>query len=215
MIAPGIVSGTAAPTSGRTSFGGKSPLTGGIKESNAGGLSSQQLARLGIKALVVEGRPNEAGQWWMLKITKDGAQLAPAGDLAGKGMYEVNRILWERHGEDVAVIGIGPAGEQRLCGAGISVNDGDNGASRYAGRGGLRAVMGSMKERRTGSILIQENGSATRLEDFLPMIEANGLALIGSFKATPISWLRCLREGRRFKYARPSQYYYVWSRAAQ
>ncbi len=40
VIAPGWVSGTpAAPSSGRTSFGGKSPLTGGIKESNAGGLS--------------------------------------------------------------------------------------------------------------------------------------------------------------------------------
>ncbi|HAM55647.1 MAG TPA: aldehyde ferredoxin oxidoreductase, partial [Candidatus Rokubacteria bacterium] len=61
VIAPGIVSGTAAPTSGRTAFGGKSPLTGTIKESNAGGLSSQQIARLGLKGLVVEGHPREAG----------------------------------------------------------------------------------------------------------------------------------------------------------
>jgi aldehyde:ferredoxin oxidoreductase len=143
VIAPGIVSGTAAPTSGRTSFGGKSPLTGGIKESNAGGLSSHQLARLGVKAIVVEGQPREAGQSWLLKVTKDGAELVPAADLAGKGMYEVNRVLWERYGKDVAVVGIGPAGEHRMTGAGICVNDGDNGATRYAGRGGLGAVMGS------------------------------------------------------------------------
>ncbi|MBI4279888.1 MAG: aldehyde ferredoxin oxidoreductase, partial [Armatimonadetes bacterium] len=50
VFAPGIVSGTAAPTSGRISIGGKSPLTGGIKETNSGGLASQKIARLGIKA---------------------------------------------------------------------------------------------------------------------------------------------------------------------
>ena len=43
VIAPGWVAGTSAPSSGRTSFGGKSPLTGGIKESNAGGMSGQKM----------------------------------------------------------------------------------------------------------------------------------------------------------------------------
>lgn len=143
VIAPGIVSGTAAPTSGRTSFGGKSPLTGTIKETNAGGLSSQQIARLGIKGIIVEGQPKDAGQYWLLKITKDGAEFLPATDLVGKGMYEVCGTLWERHGKGVAIIGIGPAGEHRLAGAGICVNDMENTAGRYAGRGGMGAVMGS------------------------------------------------------------------------
>lgn len=143
VIAPGIVSGTAAPTSGRTSFGGKSPLTGTIKETNAGGLSSQQIARLGLKAIVIEGQPKDAGQYWLLKITKDGAEFLPATDLVGKGMYEVCGTLWERHGKGVAIIGIGPAGEHRLAGAGICVNDMENTAGRYAGRGGMGAVMGS------------------------------------------------------------------------
>lgn len=143
VIAPGIVSGTAAPTSGRTSFGGKSPLTGTIKETNSGGLSSQQIARLGIKGIVVEGQPGDAGQFWLLKITKDGAEFLPATDLVGKGMYEVCRTLWERHGKGVAIIGIGPAGEYRMAGAGICINDMENTAGRYAGRGGMGAVMGS------------------------------------------------------------------------
>jgi len=143
VIAPGIVSGTAAPTSGRTSFGGKSPLTGTIKESNAGGLSSQQIARLGIKAIVLEGQPPDTGQSWLLKLTTNGAEFLPATDLVGKGMYEVCRILWERHGKGVAIIGIGPAGEYRMAGAGICVNDMENTAGRYAGRGGMGAVMGS------------------------------------------------------------------------
>ncbi len=55
VIAPGLLSGTNAPCSGRLSVGAKSPLTGTIKEANAGGVTSQKLASLGIKAIVVEG----------------------------------------------------------------------------------------------------------------------------------------------------------------
>jgi len=66
-----------------------------------------------------------------------------------------------------------------------------------------------------GAILIQENGSATKAEDFRPMIEANGMVIVEEFKAKPISLLRCLLEGRRFKYARPSQYYYLLVRPTQ
>lgn len=141
IIAPGIVSGTAAPTSGRLSIGGKSPLTGTIKESNVGGLASQKIARLGIKAIIVEGQPADGGLW-LLKLTKDGAELLPADDLRAKGMYEVCTLMWDRYGK-VAVVGIGPAGEMRLTSSGVCVNDGENTAGRYAGRGGMGAVMGS------------------------------------------------------------------------
>ena len=71
-IAPGWVSGSpAAPSSGRTSFGGKSPLTGGIKEANSGGLSSQKIAKLGIAAIILEGMPKD-GKWYSIYINKDG-----------------------------------------------------------------------------------------------------------------------------------------------
>lgn len=66
-----------------------------------------------------------------------------------------------------------------------------------------------------GAILMQENGSATKAEDFRQMIESNGLSLAQEFKAKPISILRCLLERRRLKYARPSQYYYLLIRPAQ
>lgn len=142
VIAPGWVTGTpAAPSSGRTSFGGKSPLTGGIKESNAGGLSGQQIAKLGLAAIIVEGQP-EKGKWYTLVVTKDGVKFEDASPLMGKGMYEVDDLLWEKY-PDTAVIGIGPAGEMKLSNAGISVNDMENNPGRYAGRGGLGAVMGA------------------------------------------------------------------------
>ena len=57
VIAPGLLSGTAAAMSGRLSVGCKSPLTGGIKEANAGGQAAQVLARLGYAAIVLEGKP--------------------------------------------------------------------------------------------------------------------------------------------------------------
>ena len=57
VIAPGLLSGTIASMSGRISVGCKSPLTGGIKESNSGGQGAQVLARLGYAAIVLEGKP--------------------------------------------------------------------------------------------------------------------------------------------------------------
>jgi aldehyde:ferredoxin oxidoreductase len=143
VIAPGWVSGTpAAPSSGRTSFGGKSPLTGGIKESNSGGLSAQKIAKLGLAAIIIEGTP-EKGKWYTLAITKDGVSFESADDILGKGMYEVDEILWKKFPNEPAVIGIGPVGEKKLSNAGISVNDPENKPGRYAGRGGLGAVMGA------------------------------------------------------------------------
>jgi aldehyde:ferredoxin oxidoreductase len=136
------VTGTpAAPSSGRTSFGGKSPLTGGIKESNAGGLSGQMIAKLGLAAIIVEGNP-EKGKWYTLVVSKDGVKFEDAAELVGKGMYEVDEILWQKYPK-TAVIGIGQAGEMKLSNAGISVNDPENKPGRYAGRGGMGAVMGA------------------------------------------------------------------------
>ena len=141
VFAPGLVSGTAAPNSGRLSVGAKSPLTGGIKESNAGGISSQKIAHLGIKAMVVEGQPREK-QLYALRVSKAGAELVPVPEIAGKGMYETNATLWARYGR-VAIVGIGLAGERLMTNAGVSTNDMENGPGRYASRGGLGAAMGS------------------------------------------------------------------------
>ncbi|MFZ2089919.1 MAG: aldehyde ferredoxin oxidoreductase N-terminal domain-containing protein, partial [Desulfobaccales bacterium] len=98
VLAPGLLTGAPAASAGRISVGGKSPLTGGIKESNSGGLVSQKLARLGIAAVVVEGHPQD-GKFSMVKITKDGVEFLPADDLAGLGNYDTMARLWERFGK--------------------------------------------------------------------------------------------------------------------
>ena len=144
VVAPGIVTGSSAPTSSRISVGAKSPLTGGIKESNAGAGWSQRAARLGIKAIVVEGQPKEKGKFWLLHVTNDGAELLPADEYVGQGLYEVYSQLFDRFGKKVDIMGIGVAGEYLMAMAGVCFNDLEgNRPSRYSGRGGLGAVLGS------------------------------------------------------------------------
>ncbi len=142
VFAPGIITGTNAPTSGRVSVGAKSPLTGGIKESNAGSGWPQSVAKLGIKAIIVEGFPKDGG-WWGLHITKDGATFFPADEYAGRSLYEVYPVLFERFGKKVDICSIGVAGEMKMAMAGVCFNDAHGRPSRYSGRGGLGAVMGS------------------------------------------------------------------------
>ncbi len=142
VFAPGLLSGTSAANSGRLSVGTKSPLTGGIKESNAGGKACQMLAKLGIKALIIEGQP-EDDSLYTLKIDKDRVQLEPLSEeLAGKGNYEVMESL-DADQKNIAVISIGPAGEYKLQGASIAVSDPEGRPTRHCGRGGTGAVMGS------------------------------------------------------------------------
>ncbi len=143
VVAPGIVSGTAAPTSARVSVGGKAPLTGGIKEANAGSALPQHLAHLGIKAVVIEGTPKGDGKWWGLKVSKDGAELFASDEWAGKGLYQVYPQLFDKFGKKASIMSVGIAGEKKMATAGICFNDIDGRPSRYAGRGGLGAVLGS------------------------------------------------------------------------
>ena len=144
IFAPGLLSGTAAANSGRLSVGAKSPLTGGIKESNTGGLVSQKLARLGISALVLEDKPKEDA-YAIVVIKKDSVEILPGDEYRDVCNGEMITRLWERFGKRVGVASIGPAGEQRLTGASINFADPKGHPGRAAGRGGLGAVMGSKK----------------------------------------------------------------------
>jgi Aldehyde:ferredoxin oxidoreductase len=102
----------------RISIGGKSPLTGGVKEANAGGTTGAALVRLGIKALLLEERPEEDG-WWVIVVDGQGVRFEPADDLAGLGVYAAAERLRQRYGERAAISLIGPAGEMRLRAAGF------------------------------------------------------------------------------------------------
>jgi len=143
VFSPGIVTGTASPTSSRISVGGKSPLTGGIKEANAGTGWGRRLANLGIRAIVVEGQAKDG--FWLVKITCEGVAFESADAWTGEKLSTVYPTIFDRFDgiESVDVCGIGVAGENRMPAAGVCFNDQNGRPSRYAGRGGLGAVMGS------------------------------------------------------------------------
>jgi aldehyde:ferredoxin oxidoreductase len=143
VFAPGFLTGTPLPNTGRISIGGKSPLTGAIKESNAGGTVATSLAHLGITAVIVEGQAPE-GELSLLRIDQAGeASLVPAGEYRALRTYETVARLLQTYGDKTSVLCIGPAGEHRMAVASIQSSDVDGRPCRAAGRGGMGAVMGA------------------------------------------------------------------------
>ncbi len=158
VIAPGLLSGSAAAMSGRISVGCKSPLTGGIKEANAGGQPSQMLGRLGYAAIVLEGKPAD-DTLYRVVINQDKVEITPAPGLKMLGNYAVVEKMKAEFGDKVACISIGQAGEMKLSGASIAFTDMEQRPTRHAGRGGVGAVMGSKGVK---VIVIDDTGCGVR-----------------------------------------------------
>ncbi|HOJ70656.1 MAG TPA: aldehyde ferredoxin oxidoreductase C-terminal domain-containing protein [Syntrophorhabdaceae bacterium] len=176
VIAPGLLSGTRAAMSGRISIGCKSPLTGGIKEANAGGQPSQVLARLGYAAIVIEGKP-EADDLYKVFINKDGIKIEKDNSLRMLGNYATVEKMKEEYGDKIACISIGPAGEMRLAAASIACTDMELRPTRHAGRGGVGAVIGSKGVK---VIVIDDTGTTMREpKDHDRFIKANARFIEG------------------------------------
>lgn len=142
IFAPGLLGGTSLSSSGRLSIGGKSPLTGGVKEANTGGEGGSDLARVGVKAVVVEDQPAD-GKLYLLHVSSETAELLPAEEWRGLGTYATTEKARERWGADCTVISIGQAGEFLMSAAGVVCTGYGEQTSRVAARGGLGALMGS------------------------------------------------------------------------
>lgn len=158
VFAPGMLTGSAASTSGRISVGCKSPLTGGIKEANAGGQAGQAIARLGYAAIIVEGRP-AGDDLWTVRVDKKGVSFKVDNSLKMLGTYDTVRKLTADHGDKVTFMAIGQAGEMMLAGASIAACDRELHPTRHMGRGGVGAVMGSKKIK---AFILDETGTKTR-----------------------------------------------------
>lgn len=150
VIAPGLLGGTSAPNGGRLSVGAKSPLTGGIKEANSGGTAAHALGKMGIAAIIIEGAPADKTALYALRLFPDGTvDVVRRHDLAGLGTYETVAVAKgieaseHRMSDKSSFLVIGPSGEMKMKSAGIAVTDPLGHPNRYAGRGGLGAVMGS------------------------------------------------------------------------
>lgn len=143
--APGLLVGHMLSSMDRISVGGKSPLTGGVKEANAGGTTGLKMVWLGLYALIIEGGPAPDGRWQILHVGPAEARLEEAGDLVGLGLKDTAVQLMDRFGPKIGISAIGPAGERLYRTAGITHVDKGRNLTRISARGGLGAVMGAKR----------------------------------------------------------------------
>ena len=136
IFAPGLLTGTALPGTGRHAVGGKSPLTGALGSGEAGGWWGAELKRAGFDAVVICGRAESPVYVWI----KDGAvEIRDASALWGKLTADTQQAIRQEHGDDkIRVAQIGPGGENLVRFAAV-MHD----VNRASGRSGLGAVMGS------------------------------------------------------------------------
>lgn len=143
IFSAGPFAGSNFSNANRLSVGCKSPLTGGIKEANAGGTFAFALGQLEIAGLTLNGA---ATDWVVIRIAKGGdIAFDDAGPYLGKGNMEAARLLFEKYGDKVSVGLCGPVGEYRGLVAGIAFTDPERRPVRLAARGGVGAVMGAKK----------------------------------------------------------------------
>ena len=153
IFSVGPLAGTNFSNANRLSIGCRSPLTGGIKESNSGGTFGFAMGQLELAGFTL----NDASEdWTVLEIMKSGdVQHHKADDYLGKNNFEVANMLHDRFGKKVSLAICGPVGEYMGLVSGIATSDVDLRPSRLAARGGVGAVMGSKKVK---AIVIIING---------------------------------------------------------
>lgn len=143
IFSAGPFAGTTFSNANRLSVGCKSPLTGGIKEANAGGTLAYAMGRIEVAGFTLHGQSDD---WVVLHFDKEGQlSFADATPYLGKNNTEAAELLFEKYGSKISFALCGPVGEYQGLLAGITISDSDGRASRLAARGGVGAVMGSKK----------------------------------------------------------------------
>jgi aldehyde:ferredoxin oxidoreductase len=170
VLATGFLSGTKLVNISRLSIGAKSPLTGGIKESNAGGSIGLSIGKLGISAIIIEEQVTGEDLFILHIDSEKNVTFHPASEYRGLRTYPLCEKIIDKFGSSVSILCIGPAGERKLKSASIQSSDVDGRPCRSAARGGLGAVMGAMGLK---AIVVDQGGNKTRpVADFEGFNEA-------------------------------------------
>ncbi|MBK5107618.1 MAG: aldehyde ferredoxin oxidoreductase family protein [Anaerolineales bacterium] len=136
VMALSVLTGTAISGQSRMTAAAKSPLTGGIGDSQGGGFFPAELKFSGFDAVVIKGKAEKPVYLWI----HDGQyELRDASHLWGKITGESEAAIREElEDEKIEVWQIGPAGEKGVRYAGVFSM-----SNRANGRTGMGAVMGS------------------------------------------------------------------------
>jgi aldehyde:ferredoxin oxidoreductase len=136
VIAPGPLTGTYLPSSGKNSFVAISPATGIYGDSSMGGRFGIELRQTGHDIVSITGRAPELS---ILFIDNDEVSILPTPELKGKTCLEAEGLIKDRlatHSVSIAAIGVGGENLVRFACANADW-------SRNAGRTGIGAIMGS------------------------------------------------------------------------
>jgi aldehyde:ferredoxin oxidoreductase len=136
VVAPGPLTGTYIPSSGKCSFISISPSTGVYGDSSMGGNFGVELRQAGVDVMSITGRAEELS---VLFVDEGETSIIPMPALAGKSCLEAEGMIKDHLGtHEVKVAVIGVAGENRVGYACVNAD-----WSRNAGRTGIGAIMGS------------------------------------------------------------------------
>jgi aldehyde:ferredoxin oxidoreductase len=138
IVINGLLSGTFAPTGCRSSWCGRSPVTGIWNEANLGGHWGAELRAAGWDGLIITGRAETPTYLW---LEGDRLEFRDAGLVWGRGQFDTHDQLLHETDEKARCASIGQAGENRVKIAGVVT--GGRTHSRLAARGGMGALMGS------------------------------------------------------------------------
>lgn len=134
----GLLTGSFAPTGCRSSWCGRSPLTGLWNEANMGGHWGAELRFAGFDGLIVTGRAPEPVYLW---LHNGQVEIRSAAHLWGRDHFDTFEQLRAETDGKAQIACIGPAGERQIPLA--NVMQGGQGHARTAGRGGMGALLGS------------------------------------------------------------------------
>ena len=135
IMASGPLNATKVPIASKLGFFFKSPMTNGYGESYVGGSIPKYPKWIGYDVVIITGK---APKPTYIIISDEGVEFIDAKELWGKTTIETDNILKKRHGKNISVACIGPAGERMVRYACICIDK-----WRQAGRCGAGAVMGS------------------------------------------------------------------------
>jgi aldehyde:ferredoxin oxidoreductase len=127
--------GSNAATASRFSVVCKSPLTGGIGETNSGGHFGVDFKNTGYDVLIFEGKSEKP---CYIFLNGDIVEIRDAQKLWGKTSDVTTDLLYEETDPKAGVACIGPAGER-----GSLISTIVNEKGHHSGRTGVGAVMGS------------------------------------------------------------------------
>jgi aldehyde:ferredoxin oxidoreductase len=135
VLATSPATGTRMPTSGRIHMNFKSPLTGALGSTNAGGRWAVEFKKSGYDVLVVTGK---SPQPVYLVISNAGVEFFDAGPLKSLSSIETRAAIKEKHSKKTHVLAIGAGGKNLSYFACVLSDRG-----KALGRGGGGAVFGS------------------------------------------------------------------------